>query len=636
MQARENGVKARSLRLAAVWLAAAMVAGAGAAGPYVEVSLALGQGLVRLFPAAEGYVVSVDAGEAYIDLAEKDLLRPGMELQVYRPGAEMVHPVTKQVLGAYETTLGHLRITEVRERYSRGALEAAGPGGVVAGDRVRVSARRLRALLSVTGTAPGVELGPLAQAVLGRGAESGRFTMIDERDWAPALAALGAPLETVAADAAALRRLGEKAGADLLLLVRVSAGERALVSVEVRSLRSGAVIGEVRELWPAAASTAPIAAVSPKPTPVPAVSAGPEEAAAVVSPAAPAPPAPSEGEYVVRDLPGAARALAVGDILGEGRADILVSDGHGLSLRRWEAAEVAWRWDERPRRGRRILSLDAADLDGDGRAEVLVTTIAAGRVVTELRSWRDGGLAVLARAEGLYLRAAPRAGGSPLLLGQRAGIDEVLAGRVEEYRWREGKVGRVEGTALPPGTGIFGLALAPPSSGAAYYSLKSSGYLYALGPGGEPLWRSARTYGGYPPPMEAADFGGPGGFGGGDDQAFAEAARAFQGRLLVEETARGVRLLVPRNGGDSPVVLTRLRSLGKGRLVALAGPATSLEEAGGSREFDGFVSDLARADVDGDGSPEVLFAVSRMAGPLLGERGKLVLWRPEGPPDAKK
>jgi hypothetical protein len=242
-------------------------ASSGGSDPYQRVSLALGQGLVAMFPAAEGYVVSTSGSEAYIDLAQKDLLKPGMELQVYRPGDDMIHPVTKQVLGAYEKNLGLLRVTEVREKYSRGELTAAGAAaGIVPGDRVRLSARRLRALLHVAGQAEGIEVGRLAQALLARGAESGRFTMIDEPAWAPSLASLGAPWETVRADPAALRRLGELAAADLLLLARIEGGPAPGVAIEVRSLQSGAVLGELSERWTAAApavATVPVAAPSP-------------------------------------------------------------------------------------------------------------------------------------------------------------------------------------------------------------------------------------------------------------------------------------------------------------------------------------------------------------------------------------
>jgi hypothetical protein len=61
--------------------------------------------------------------------------------------------------------------------------------------------------------------------------------------------------------------------------------------------------------------------------------------------------------------------------------------------------------------------------------------------------------------------------------------------------------------------------------------------------------------------------------------------------------------------------------------VVLEGPAASLEEAARSRTYEGYVADLTLGDVDADGTPEVLFVVDRFAGPLVGERGKLVAWR---------
>ena len=254
-------MRARGVRLVAAGLVAAFFCGAPlpAAGgdPYREVSLALGEGLLALFPAVEGYVVSASGGEAYVDLSLKDLVKPGMELQIYRPGADMIHPVTKQVLGSYEKNLGVLSVTEVRENYSRGDLDADGvAAGIVPGDRVRLSARRLRTLLHVAGAAAGVEIGPLAQALIARGEQSGRFAMIDEPGWASSLAALGAPWETVRADPALLRRLGELAAADLLLLARIEPGAISRVVVEVRSLRTGTMLSELSERWPAPAPVA--------------------------------------------------------------------------------------------------------------------------------------------------------------------------------------------------------------------------------------------------------------------------------------------------------------------------------------------------------------------------------------------
>ncbi|MBI4737199.1 MAG: VCBS repeat-containing protein [candidate division NC10 bacterium] len=541
----------------------------------------------------------------------------------------MVHPVTRQVLGAYEKNLGVLRVTEVREKYSRGTLDAAGAeAGIVAGDRVRLSSRRLRTLLHVSGAAAGIEIGPLAQALLERGEESGRFSMIDEPAWAQFLMALGEPWEIVRAKPAALRDLGERAAADLLLAARIEPGGIPRVTVEVRSLRTGAVLGELSERWPVttAAAQAPMPSAAPPAAPTATL----EKPGATTPAQAGAVSSSKPGEYTVRELASPAKSLAAGNILGEGRLELVISDGSRLSLYRWEEGSLAWRWDEDGRAGRRILSLDAADLDGDGRTEVIVTMVRNGRVTSELRRWRDGSLSVDGAIDGVYLRTASRRSGPALLLGQRAGLDEVLSGRVEQYRLREGALERVADSALPRGVGIFGLALAPVDGPVMLYALDRAGFLAGLAPEGAIVWRSTRPYGGYPPPLTARELFGPGPM---DEQGFDDEARAFQGRLLAGEAPGGVRLVVPRNFSDSPVTLVHTRSLGQGQVVILEGLPESPDEVLRSRPFDGYVADLARADIDGDGSPEIIFAVNRFAGPLLGERGRLVAWRLTTPPD---
>ena len=336
----------------------------------------------------------------------------------------------------------------------------------------------------------------------------------------------------------------------------------------------------------------------------------------------------------MRELAAAAKSLAAGNILGEGRLEVVLTDGARLSLYRWEAEALAWRWDEEGRGGRIVLSLDAADVDGDGRAEVLVTAVVRGRVTSELRRWQDGALRVAATVDGVYLRAAPRPGAPALLLGQRSGIDEVLVGQVEQYRLATGTFERVEGSALPRGVGIFGMALAPAGSPVALYALDRDGFMSGVTPAGAAVWRSARPYGGYPTPLTASELFGPGGVAEGRD--FDEEARAFQGRLLAEPAPGGVRLAVPRNFSDSPVTLARQRARGQGEVVILEGTPRSPEELHRSRAFDGYVADLARADIDGDGSAEILFVVNRAAGVLSGERGKLVAWRPAGTPGKGK
>ena len=132
--------RVRSLVALTVIIALLFPAEAARARGYRETALSFVQQLVRFFPPAEGYVVSLPGDEVYVDLSEADLLRPGMELLVFREGKDIVHPVTGDVLGTYEERIGYLTVTEVQEKYSAGSA-VAGAGEIRAGDRVRISGR---------------------------------------------------------------------------------------------------------------------------------------------------------------------------------------------------------------------------------------------------------------------------------------------------------------------------------------------------------------------------------------------------------------------------------------------------------------------------------------------------------------
>jgi hypothetical protein len=196
---------------------------------------------------------------------------------------------------------------------------------------------------------------------------------------------------------------------------------------------------------------------------------------------------------------------------------------------------------------------------------------------------------------------------------------------VEQYRLRDGAFERVEGGALPSGIGIFGMGLLPPGGAVSAYALDGDGYLFCVTEAGKLVWRSTRQYGGYPPPAAVRELFSP---RPSEDDDLDDKARAFRGRLLAAPLADGVQLAVPRNFTASGIVLVRQRAFGQGQVVILEGPPDAPDEARRSRAFDGYVADLARMDLDGDGTPEILFVVNRFAGPLLGERGKLVAWRP--------
>ncbi|MEJ7619481.1 MAG: hypothetical protein WKI46_01505, partial [Aquificaceae bacterium] len=67
---------------------------------------------IREFFQREGYVVKVDANRVLIDLG-REKVRVGEEFTILKEGKEIVHPITKQVIGRESQQVGVLRVEEV-------------------------------------------------------------------------------------------------------------------------------------------------------------------------------------------------------------------------------------------------------------------------------------------------------------------------------------------------------------------------------------------------------------------------------------------------------------------------------------------------------------------------------------------
>ncbi|MFN3975977.1 MAG: hypothetical protein ACK4LT_02830 [Aquificaceae bacterium] len=94
---------------------------------------------VREFFDRQGYVVKVEGSKVLIDLG-KDRVRPGEEFEVIREGKEIIHPITKQVIGRERERVGRIRVEEVQDSFSYARLL---DGSAKEGDRIKLRVENL-------------------------------------------------------------------------------------------------------------------------------------------------------------------------------------------------------------------------------------------------------------------------------------------------------------------------------------------------------------------------------------------------------------------------------------------------------------------------------------------------------------
>lgn len=129
--------------------------------PPVSLSALIDQA-VALFPALEGEVIEVRDREITLAIPRRTGARPGVELEVFREGREIRHPRTGELLGKAEQRLGRALVTEVHEGYSVASLTEPREA-VQVGDRARTPSGKIRlTLLTLVG--PGIRQA-MAEAV---------------------------------------------------------------------------------------------------------------------------------------------------------------------------------------------------------------------------------------------------------------------------------------------------------------------------------------------------------------------------------------------------------------------------------------------------------------------------------------
>jgi hypothetical protein len=129
--------------------------------------------LVDLFPTVAGEILEVRGDMLTLDVGRQTGIREGLALEVFREGREITHPRTGEVLGRTEESLGRVRVTQVQDAF---ALAGPSVAGIKPGDRFRsLAGKTTLALVSLAGAARESLVEAATQDLVERLGATGRF-----------------------------------------------------------------------------------------------------------------------------------------------------------------------------------------------------------------------------------------------------------------------------------------------------------------------------------------------------------------------------------------------------------------------------------------------------------------------------
>lgn len=331
----------------------------------------------------------------------------------------------------------------------------------------------------------------------------------------------------------------------------------------------------------------------------------------------------SAGYWKSKDFKMAIKGIALGDVDGSGRAEVVFISDRRIYVYRFENKRFLKIKEMAGKRYQRFIGVDVADINGNGCAEIFVTSLkgTGQRLDSFVLEWDGDDFSRVGEGSSWYYRLIEFPEGGEVLLGQKRKINTPFVGGVYQLAWRNGEYVSEEQLALPKGINIFGLALGDVMNNGQrmIVSFDKGDHICLLTPSGEEQWKSDESYGGTMNYLEYDSRPG-----GDSDRLY------LPQRIFIRDLDKDGRheMIVVSNQLSRGRWFKRLRMFKNGHLESLSWKATGLTLNWQTPKISGHISDYAIGDFDHDGRDEVVAAaVAAKGGALSDARSSIIAYK---------
>ena len=445
---------------------------------------------------------------------------------------------------------------------------------------------------------------------------------------------VGAQLEADYVVFGSLTKLGDSASLDLKVLdVK---GEKPASSVFVQAKKMEEIVAAVDDI--ANQVDEKILGYSLRP---PVVAKAPEKVVkeAVVVPApmpgfqsaapAQAPRAVPTGAEFQQSFPFPFRiaGMAIGDVDGDGRNEIVLMEEKSLSIYRYEEGFKLLKKIDGAR-VKQNLAVDVGDIDKDGKAEIFVTSYEGDlygekwRLSSFVVAFKDGDFKVVASDLDWFLRVVNWGDRGPVLLGQGRLQNVAFAETIYEMGWDGKKYKDIRKAPLPKIYSIYGFTPFVHEGKTNYFFIDSDFRGKVVDARGTLIWKSQGAYGsGVSFRIKPLPSSAPAGTSGeGDEWAYVNT------RVI----SRGSEVLIIQNipstlGG----FLKRGTTYLSGNVQSLVWSGAMFQPTWQTPVITGYLADFQTQAIDGQKGTQLVLAVNLLSDSILsgGTQSTLVIGR---------
>jgi hypothetical protein len=364
--------------------------------------------VLSYFYPESGVIAGVDNQVVKVNFQTDKSLKKGMRFSVFREGKPFYHPVTRKPIGKAEEFIGKIEINKAGE----GAyLCSIVNGQPITGDIVRITSSRIKLAFFQDRQAEWA----LSEMFYNSLKDSSRFNFMESY--------------TKTYNPEELSRLAREMGAEAVLFFSTPVKEEKLfLNVKLFWAEDASAFAEIEE------------------------AAGPDFIKKFAH----------ESEIISMESIGrepwgsfnlaAGKFIAMGDVDGNGEQELVVSDGNNIQIYSYkqEPKEI---WFIKGHPGDTHLSIDVLDFNGNGRAEIFVTSLKNKRTMNSFvlefdpaagykRIWEKAPYSIRVINNTLFMQAFTSYG--------------QFSGPVYKAVWKDGRYQTGAAAGLPEGIDIYG------------------------------------------------------------------------------------------------------------------------------------------------------------------------------------
>lgn len=303
------------------------------------------------------------------------------------------------------------------------------------------------------------------------------------------------------------------------------------------------------------------------------------------------------------------KGIDIGDVDGDKKNELVLMDDHHLYVFKYDGEKLNLFQKIETGYQHNFLTLDVADVNRNGYAEIIVTSVVEDDLRSFILEYEEGKFKKITEKAGWYFRVLEHPKEGPILMGQRMGSEGVFVGPIYKFVWKKKSFEKGPKMSFPRETKIFGVTLADIRGNGKLQTIVFDQFerLGLLSEDGKTLWKSNDRFGGTSNYYDTTKK---------KDPAFrpqeAPPWRVYiPGRILVKDLdGDGIpEVIVNKNEFSTGTLFERVRIYEKGEIYNLVWDGGGLTTNWKTREIKGYIADYQVKDVDNDGDEELVVAV---------------------------